>query len=111
MTLRERQCMIFRTMMVRRGMLVTLRIDTFQCAQYNRASGFGYAAGVAQLAEQLFCKQQVAGSSPIVGSQGRYPSGQRGLAVNQMRYASGVRIPLSPPAHPRMGLFVRPGPP
>ena len=25
-------------------------------------------ADVAQLAEQLFCKQQVAGSSPIVGS-------------------------------------------
>jgi hypothetical protein len=29
-------------------------------------------ADVAQLAEQLFCKQQVAGSSPIVGSR-RHP--------------------------------------
>jgi hypothetical protein len=53
-------------------------------------------ADVAQLAEQLFCKQQVAGSSPIVGSAidqtpdlkmqlGSCQSGQLGLAVNQVR--------------------------
>ena len=52
-------------------------------------------ADVAQLAEQLFCKQQVAGSSPIVGSRrstfspvhglGSCQSGQLGLAVNQVR--------------------------
>jgi hypothetical protein len=35
-----------------------------------RGAAFGRVrfADVAQLAEQLFCKQQVAGSSPIVGS-------------------------------------------
>ncbi len=51
-------------------------------------------ADVAQLAEQLFCKQPVAGSSPIVGSTeagrtiagaGSCQSGQLGLAVNQVR--------------------------
>ncbi len=51
-------------------------------------------ADVAQLAEQLFCKQPVAGSSPIVGSGGVFfrqcmilgscQSGQLGLAVNQV---------------------------
>jgi hypothetical protein len=29
---------------------------------------FGEDAGVAQLAEQLFCKQQVTGSIPVAGS-------------------------------------------
>ncbi len=56
---------------------------------------FGHRADVAQLAEQLFCKQQVAGSSPIVGSKGRFPSGQRGLAVNQVRKLRGFES-LSP---------------
>jgi hypothetical protein len=31
---------------------------------------FGVDAGVAQLAEQLFCKQQVTGSIPVAGSKG-----------------------------------------
>ncbi len=36
---------------------------------YPSASALNtHSADVAQLAEQLFCKQQVAGSSPIVGS-------------------------------------------
>ena len=30
-------------------------------------------AGVAQLAEQLFCKQQVTGSIPVAGSSSRQP--------------------------------------
>ena len=44
------------------------------CAQVARILSVGVEAAsadnadVAQLAEQLFCKQQVAGSSPIVGS-------------------------------------------
>ena len=29
---------------------------------------FGVDAGIAQLAEQLFCKQQVTGSIPVAGS-------------------------------------------
>ena len=47
-------------------------------------SAVGCLAGVAQLAEQLICNQQFAGSSPIAGStfhigkyMGRFPSGQR----------------------------------
>src|SRR5260370_9827329 len=32
---------------------------------------FGEDAGVAQLAEQLFCKQQVTGSIPVAGSNRR----------------------------------------
>ncbi len=58
-------------------------------------------AGVAQLAEQLICNQQVAGSSPIASStlwvkrelnMGRFPSGQREQTVNLPLLASVVRI-------------------
>ena len=43
----------------------------------------------------------------IVGVLGSYPSGQRGLAVNQVRNASGVRIPHSPPGPSLlMGFFM-----
>ena len=61
-------------------------------------------AGVAQLAEQLICNQQVVGSSPITSSiflkklnMGRFPSGQRGQTVNLLLIASVVRIHPSPP--------------
>ena len=64
-------------------------------------------AGVAQLAEQLICNQQVAGSSPIAssidelarqqGNVGRFPSGQREQTVNLPRNASVVRIHPCPP--------------
>ena len=64
-------------------------------------------AGVAQLAEQLICNQQVAGSSPIASStlwvkrelhMGRFPSGQREQTVNLPRHASVVRIHPCPPS-------------
>ncbi len=70
-------------------------------------------ADVAQPAEQRFCKPLVAGSSPTVGSgvngrrarelardccMGRYPSGQRGLTVNQLAPPSEVRILPCPQA-------------
>ena len=35
-------------------------------------------ADVAQLAEQLICNQQVSGSSPLVGSNGRIPEWPKG---------------------------------
>ena len=60
-------------------------------------------ADVAQLAEQLICNQQVAGSSPIVGSthlfniMERFPSGQREQTVNLLAPPSMVRIHPSPP--------------
>ena len=64
-------------------------------------------AGVAQLAEQLICNQQVAGSSPITSSsgtsylvplnKGEFPSGQRGQTVNLLLIASVVRIHPLPP--------------
>ena len=72
-------------------------------------------AGVAQLAEQLICNQQVAGSSPIAsflfskstarhrcsGSSGsfmgRFPSGQREQTVNLPSLTSVVRIHPCPP--------------
>ena len=63
-------------------------------------------AGVAQLAEQLICNQQVAGSSPIASStlwvkrethMGRFPSGQREQTVNLPLLASVVRIHPCPP--------------
>ncbi len=60
-------------------------------------------AGVAQLAEQLICNQQVAGSSPIASSidnlinVGRFPSGQREQTVNLPQIASVVRIHPCPP--------------
>ena len=69
-------------------------------------------AGVAQLAEQLICNQQVAGSSPIASSTplwtlpqgrieatsyvGRFPSGQREQTVNLPRQ---LRWFESTPAH------------
>ena len=70
-------------------------------------------AGVAQLAEQLICNQQVAGSSPFASSipfqremslynftcMGRFPSGQREQTVNLPSPTSVVRIHPCPPLH------------
>jgi hypothetical protein len=61
-----------------------------------------WRADLAQLVEQLICNQQVAGSSPIVGSIFLYftegfPSGQRGQTVNLLSTTSMVRIHLPPP--------------
>ena len=54
--------------------------------------------------ERLICNQGVAGSSPIAGSREaasinpeRYPSGQRGRAVNPLAQPTEVRILPSPP--------------
>ena len=67
----------------------------------------GLRAGVAQLAEQLICNQQVAGSSPIASSSlmrckivvlEGFPSGQRDQTVNLPAKPSEVRI-LPPPPH------------
>ena len=68
--------------------------------QCPRLSGF---AGVAQLAEQLICNQQVAGSSPFTSSIILYhlvgfPSGQREQTVNLPSQTSVVRIHPLPPA-------------
>ena len=58
-------------------------------------------ADVAQLVELLICNQQVAGSSPAVGSvyesKGeRFPSGQREQTVNLPAFAfGGSNPPLS----------------
>ena len=54
------------------------------------------------MAEQLICNQQVAGSSPVLGSSNLnfmegYPSGQRGQTVNLLATPSKVRILLPPP--------------
>ena len=72
-------------------------------------------AGVAQLAEQLICNQQVAGSSPFTSSfprlsgvdhynlfMGRFPSGQREQTVNLPSPTSVVRIHPCPPSHAGM---------
>ena len=70
-------------------------------------------AGVAQLAEQLICNQQVAGSSPIASSKricgmkamhivGRFPSGQREQTVNLPSQTSVVRIHPCPPTYAGM---------
>ena len=78
---------------------------------------YKYLAGVAQLVEQLICNQLVGGSSPLTGSteprrvqcreldvvhgialrKERYPSGQRGRAVNPLAPPTEVRILPSPP--------------
>ena len=61
-------------------------------------------AGVAQLAEQLICNQQVAGSSPITSSNNiiclfvdGFPSGQREQTVNPLSQTTMVRIHPRPP--------------
>ena len=69
----------------------------------------GHPAGVAQLAEQLICNQQVAGSSPFAGSTSLltfvaymdgFPSGQREQTVNLPSQTSMVRIHPHPPRVP-----------
>ena len=69
----------------------------------------GHRAGVAQLAEQLICNQQVAGSSPFTGStfsrvvclrMDGFPSGQREQTVNLPSQTSMVRIHPHPPMVP-----------
>ena len=73
------------------------------------ASPVSYA-GVAQLAEQLICNQQVAGSSPFTSSirqklnMGEFPSGQRGQTVNLLSLTSVVRIHLPPPKIPHVSV-------
>ena len=79
------------------------------------ANGVIRCADIAQLAERPPCKRQVIGSSPIVGSVASllvslkkfkdanelttvqkmvsYPSGQRGLTVNQIAEAFGGSNP------------------
>ena len=58
-------------------------------------------AGLAQLAEQLICNQQVGSSSPpastTIDNRGRFPSGQREQTVNLSATPSEVRILPSPP--------------
>ena len=59
-------------------------------------------AGVAQLAEQLICNQQVAGSIPVTSSIHEFytegfPSGQREQTVNLSSATSVVRIHPLPP--------------
>ena len=62
-------------------------------------------AGVAQLAEQLICNQQVAGSSPITSSSeiimDGFPSGQRERTVNPLSQTTMVRIHPHPPIFSR----------
>ena len=76
--------------------------------QCPHLSGF---AGVAQLAEQLICNQQVAGSSPFTSSIILYhlvgfPSGQREQTVNLLSVTSVVRIhPLPPRKAPNCRCF------
>ena len=59
-------------------------------------------ADVAQSVEHRPCKSRVAGSIPAVGLKvyffnlGRYPSGQRGLTVNQLAIAFGGSNPPLP---------------
>jgi hypothetical protein len=48
--------------------ILTLYLGNFYTVRWRKRAGVPAYADVAQLAEQLFCKQQVAGSSPIVGS-------------------------------------------
>ena len=54
-------------------------------------------AGIAQLAEQLICNQQVVGSSPITSSSymEEFPSGQRGQTVNLLSFDFGGPNPPS----------------
>ena len=79
-----------------------------------------FYAGIAQLVEQLFCKQHVGGSNPsasfefctcasapvrkygfgrtlaVLSDPGSYPSGQRGQAVNLLANAFSGSNPLLP---------------
>ena len=52
-----------------------LRVFPSRIAQTAGGFKFEMDAGVAQLAEQLFCKQQVTGSIPVAGSSFLYKFG------------------------------------
>ena len=72
-------------------------------------------ADVAQLAEQLICNQQVSGSSPLVGSNGRIPEWPKGAdcksvgtafegsnpspPINFLKYAAGWSSLVARRAH------------
>jgi hypothetical protein len=86
---------------------------------YPSASAlFAHSADVAQLAEQLFCKQQVAGSSPIVGSarmavqmskrNGQLPEWTIGADCKSAARASAVRIRHCPPNRQALAASVGP---
>ncbi len=73
--------------------------------QVHSEAPVDHSAGVAQLAEQLICNQQVAGSSPITSSIENFilyvdgfPSGQREQTVNLPSQTSVVRIHPHPPS-------------
>ena len=53
-------------------------------------------ADVAQLAEQLICNQQVSGSSPLVGSNGRIPEWPKGTDCKSAANCFGGSNPPPP---------------
>ncbi len=50
------------------GQTVNLLAYAFACSNHARPTQCIYAE-IAQLVEQLFCKQRVAGSNPVLGSE------------------------------------------
>ena len=90
---------------------------------HPKAPPFTGDAGVAQLAEQLICNQQVVGSIPITSStlprycgvkfyMGGLQSGQMHQTVNLTSPTSVVRIHLLPPMsskfeHPKIRIYFR----
>ncbi len=76
-------------------------VDKLERCERREENELKAHAGVAQLAEQLICNQQVVGSSPITGSKqfhtGRFQSGQMDQTVNLTSSTSVVRIHLCPP--------------
>ena len=101
----------------------------FESVHYVIPRGLDQTASVAQLAEQLICNQQVAGSTPAASSiacithaggdenligrmpththehtWGSFPSGQRGQTVNLMAYAFAGSNPALPSFARAVGL-------
>lgn len=70
------------------------------CAPVPAQNQIDHYAGVAQLAEQLPCKQRVAGSMPAVGSSFHCGMGELAVPAGLMIRRSSVRIRLPLPSFP-----------
>ena len=80
-------------------------IEAVRILPVGAAFGRVRFADVAQLAEQLFCKQQVAGSIPVVGSPQESPS-SRGISLVRLNALKPLHRGVDPHLDPHWSVVV-----